>query len=105
MSPSVTASFRIVDAVATHDEATGDTAVFLVNRSLDEAVEFVVDTSLLGDVSLGSAESLHDDDMHAANTRSDPERVGLKPNETARLVDHELHIMLPPVSWTAVTLR
>ena len=95
----------IVDAVATHDEATGDTAVFLVNRSLDEAVEIVIDTSILGDVSVGSAESLHDDDMHAANTRSDPERVGLKPNETARLIDHELHITLPPVSWTAVTLR
>ena len=95
----------VVDAVATHDEATGDTAVFLVNRSLDEAVEIVIDTSILGDVSVGSAESLHDDDMHAANTRSDPERVGLKPNDTARLVDHELHITLPPVSWTAVTLR
>ncbi len=26
----------VVDAVATYDEATGDTAVFLVNRSLDE---------------------------------------------------------------------
>jgi len=95
----------VVDAVATHDDATGDTAVFLVNRSLDEAVEIVIDTSILGEVTVGSAESLHDDDMHAANTRSDPERVGLKPNETARLIDHELHITLPPVSWTAVTLR
>ena len=95
----------VVDAVATHDAATGDTAVFLVNRSLDEAVEIVIDTSILGDVTIGSAESLHDDDMHAANTRSEPERVGLKPNETARLVDRELHITLPPVSWTAVTLR
>ena len=41
----------VVDAVATHDDATGDTAVFLVNRSLDEAVEIVIDTSILGDVS------------------------------------------------------
>jgi alpha-N-arabinofuranosidase len=95
----------IVDAVATHDQETGETAVFLVNRSLDEAVEFVVDASLLGDVSLGSAESLYDDDMHAANTLSDPERVALRANESARLVQGELHIVLPPVSWTAVTLR
>ena len=51
-----------------------------------------------------SAESLHDDDMHAANTLSDPERVRLRPNDSARLVDGELRIMLPPVSWTAVTL-
>ncbi|MEO7722112.1 MAG: alpha-N-arabinofuranosidase [Pseudolysinimonas sp.] len=95
----------VVDAVATHDEESGATAVFLVNRSLDEAVEFTVDVTLLGAVSLGSADSLYDADMHAANTVSDPERVGLTPNETGRLVDGELHIVLPPVSWTAVTLR
>ena len=95
----------IVDAVATHDDESGDTAVFLVNRSLEEAVEFVVDVSLLGGVSLGSAESLHDSDMHATNTLAEPERVKLTPNETARLVDGELRIVLPPVSWTAVTLR
>jgi alpha-N-arabinofuranosidase len=95
----------LVDAVATHDAASGDTAVFLVNRSMDEAVEFVVDVALLGDVSLGSAESLHDSDIHAANTAAEPERVKLTPNETARLVDGELRIVLPPVSWTAVTLR
>ena len=95
----------LVDAVATHDAETGDSAVFLVNRSLDEEVEIVVDVRMLGDVALRSAESLHDDDIHAANTASDPERVGLKANESARLVDQELHITLPPVSWTAVTLR
>jgi alpha-N-arabinofuranosidase len=95
----------VVDAVATHDAETGDTAVFLVNRSLEESVEIVVDIALLCDVALLSAESLHDDDIHAANTLSDPERVGLRANETARLADGELHITLPPVSWTAVTLR
>ena len=95
----------IVDAVATHDDETGDTAVFLVNRSLDEAVEFVVDVSLLGDVSLGSAESLYDSDMHATNTANEPDRVKPTPNESARLADGELRIVLPPVSWTAVTLR
>jgi alpha-N-arabinofuranosidase len=94
----------VVDAVATHDEDSGDTAVFIVNRSLDESVEFVVDASLLGDVALRSADSLYDDDMHAANTQADPERVTMRPNESARLVDGQLRIVLPPVSWTVVTL-
>jgi alpha-N-arabinofuranosidase len=40
----------VVDAVATHDEETGDTAVFLVNRSMDEAVELVADVTHLGEV-------------------------------------------------------
>ena len=95
----------VVDAIATHDEATGETAVFLVNRSLDEAAEISIDTRNLGNITAVAAESLHDDDMFAANTVSDPERVGLKPNDTARLAEHEVRITLPPVSWTAMTLR
>jgi alpha-L-arabinofuranosidase len=95
----------VVDAVATHDDSTGDTAVFLVNRSLDEPVELAIDTSILGDVSVVSAESLHDHNIHATNTLTDPQRVHLKRNGTAKLADGEVHITLPPVSWTAVTLR
>jgi alpha-N-arabinofuranosidase len=95
----------IVDAVATHDQESGNTAVFLVNRSLVESVELVVDTTHLGTVAIGSADSLFDADMHAANTLSDPERVTLTPNESAHIVDGQLRIVLPPVSWTAVTLR
>jgi alpha-N-arabinofuranosidase len=95
----------IVDAVATHDAESGETAVFLVNRSLTEAAEFVIDAALLGDVKVTAADSLYDSDMHAANTLADPERVKLRPNESARVADGEVRIVLPPVSWTAMTLR
>ena len=95
----------LVDAVATHDDETGETAVFMVNRSMDEEVEFVIDTSLLGDVAIGSVQSLHDDDIHASNTLDDQERVALRSNDSATLADGRLRIVLPPVSWTAVTLR
>ncbi len=95
----------IVDAVATHDAATGDTAVFLVNRSLTEAVELIVDVRSLGPVEVVHAQTLHDDDIHAKNTLDDPERVGIKPNTSHSIGDGMLRIALPPVSWTAVTLR
>ncbi len=95
----------VVDAVATHDEVTGETAVFLVNRSLDEDAQIDIDTSILGDVAVIDAQSLYDSDMHAANTLQQPERVGLKPNESHSIGDGSLTISLPPVSWTAVTLR
>ena len=94
-----------MDAVATHDAEAGETTVFVVNRSLDEEAEFVIDAGLLGDVTIVTAESLHDSDMHAANTLADPERVRLQPNDTARVSDGEVRIVLPPVSWTALTLR
>jgi len=95
----------VVDAVATHEESTGDTAIFLVNRSLEEAVEIVVDTSILGDVRITSAQSLWDDDIHAANTMEQPDRVALRPNDSARIADGALRMTLPPVSWTAVSVR
>ncbi|GAA3773423.1 alpha-N-arabinofuranosidase [Microbacterium kribbense] len=93
----------VVDAVATHDAEAG-TAVFLVNRSLEEAVTIEIDVALLGAVELGSVRTLHDDDMHAANTLGEPDRVGMKHNDTARLVGGVLTLTLPPVSWTALTL-
>ncbi len=95
----------VVDAVATHDAGTGDTAVFMVNRSLTEAVELAVDVSNLGQVGVVDAQTLHDDDIHAKNTLDLPERVGLTPNTSHAIVDGRLRITLPPVSWTAVTLR
>jgi alpha-N-arabinofuranosidase len=42
--------------------------------------------------------------MHAANTLAEPERVGLRDNTSARLVDGTVTITLPPVSWTALEL-
>ncbi len=94
----------LVDAVATYDASTGSTAVFLVNRSLDDEAEVVVDILALGDVSVRSASSLYDDDLGAANTLDAPDRVGLRSTPTAEISDGTLRLVLPPVSWTAVEL-
>ena len=94
----------VVDVVATHDADAGSTAVFLVNRSQTDEVTMEVDASHLGDVAIGSVQTLHDEDIHAANTRHDQERIGVKPNSTAHLDGGVLRLTLPPVSWTAVTL-
>ncbi|MCR2764470.1 alpha-N-arabinofuranosidase [Microbacterium sp. zg.B48] len=94
----------VVDAVATFDEEGGETSVFLVNRSMDEHVAIDIDVRMLGEVALGELRSLHDEDMHAANTLQDPDRVRLRGNDTARLRDGTVALSLPPVSWTALTL-
>ena len=96
---------QMVDAVATHDEASGATAVFLVNRSLSETVTVQIDVDRLGVESLDSVESLFDDDVHAANTLSHPDRVIPQTNTTARLHDGMVSISLPPVSWTALAMH
>jgi alpha-N-arabinofuranosidase len=93
---------NVVDAAATTD---GDgTSVFLVNRSLTEATTVTIDVRALPGLTSATAQTIADDDIYAANTLSDQNRVGLVPNESIVFVDGTMEITLPPVSWTAVSL-
>jgi alpha-N-arabinofuranosidase len=94
----------MVDAVATHDAESGETAVFLVNRSTDAATIVEVDLAALGPVTIAETHTLADADPYAQNTLDDPERVSPSANGSAILDGAALRIELPPVSWTAVRL-
>jgi alpha-N-arabinofuranosidase len=94
----------LVDAVATHDAASGRSAVFLVNRSLTEAGDVDRHGRRLGAVGVLETHTLADDDVYAKNTLADRERVGVSPNDSAAVADGRLTVSLPPVSWTAVAL-
>jgi alpha-N-arabinofuranosidase len=93
-----------VDAVATHDAESGETSVFLVNRSIDAATPVEIDLGALGDVEIAETHTLADADPYAKNTLVDRERVSPSANESAILDGGMLRIELPPVSWTAVRL-
>ncbi len=94
----------LVDAVATHDDETGATAVFLVNRSQTEETTVTIDLAALNGFSTVDAQSLYDTDVYAKNTLEEPERVTMKPNTSATLDGDTVTVTLPPVSWTAVAL-
>lgn len=94
----------LVDAAASFDPDSGKTSVFLVNRSKTDSISLRIDLGGLGDVALQSAQSLFDADIKAANTLAQPERVGMKENQTAKLTNGVLEIELPAVSWTALEL-
>lgn len=91
-----------VDAVATYDE--DKLAVFLVNRSVDEAVEVTVDTSRTPVTEVLEALSMYGDDRLAVNSAVHPDRVTPRPNESVKLEDGTLTVTLPPISWTALSL-
>ncbi|MDQ7810813.1 alpha-N-arabinofuranosidase [Amycolatopsis sp. A133] len=91
----------VVDAVATHDPATGGTVVFAVNRHRTEPVELTV--TVPGAVSVAESWTLHDPDTAATNTAAHPDRVVPRPHP-AELADGTLRTVLTPVSWTAVRL-
>jgi alpha-N-arabinofuranosidase len=94
----------LVDAVATHDASTGTGAVFLVNRSTDEPITVTVNIASFGTVELRESHTLADTDVYAKNTLSDPKRVAPRSNDSVRIVEGELTVTLPPVSWTALGL-
>lgn len=92
----------LVDAVATHDAATGAVAVFLVNRSR-EATTVTIDVRDLNVDSFREALTLADPDHYATNTLEQPDRVQLR-DTTAMLNDGVITVELEPVSWTALSL-
>lgn len=93
-----------VEAVATIDEATGRAAVFLVNRHLTEARTVSIGLHQLPTMQLLEALTLSDVDPYATNTAECPDRVGLRPNSSARIDGDHVLIELPPVSWSALAL-
>jgi len=94
----------VIDGVATHDAESGSSAVFLVNRSQTDEVTVTIDVSGLEQSAVISAQTLSDSDVYAKNTLEQPERVGLKANDSIELNEGAITITLPPVSWTAISL-
>ncbi len=91
-----------VDAVATHDPATGDLVLFAVNRDRTGPVELAVDLRAFGEaVRPAGTWTMADDDLRAVNTAAAPDRVTLRAGNDVTVDGHVATLVLPPVSWTA----
>ncbi|MBK7820906.1 MAG: alpha-N-arabinofuranosidase [Tessaracoccus sp.] len=90
-----------IDAVATHDVASGETAVFLVNRS---ATETITVRATVPGARLVEAVTFHNEDNQYKASAGDHDSVVPQPNASASLTDDELSLDLPPVSWSMVRL-
>lgn len=86
--------------------ADGSVTIFAVNRLLEGERPLEI-TLPAGNWQSLEAVTLHDDDMWARNTLDDQNRVTLHPNDSATLDAHggKVSITLPPVSWSAITVR
>ncbi|SDS61757.1 alpha-N-arabinofuranosidase [Friedmanniella luteola] len=94
----------LVDASATWDAATGRIALFLANRSLDEAAEVTVPLHGFTADQVVSARVLatpEGGDRFSANT-ADASPVGLVDWDGAVLEDGALAVTLPALSWAVV---
>ena len=90
----------VVDAVATHDAAAGEVAVFVVNRSLADSTRVAVDLRAFGGGRLVEAVTLANEDPYAKADPDDDGALAPQPNTTGTVEDGHLRVDLPPVSWT-----
>ena len=79
--------------------------MFIVNRSLTDEVSLEIDVRALGGMPTATAISLFDEDLHAANTLDDPERVTPRTNSSVHAAEGRITVTLPAVSWTALTFE
>lgn len=94
----------LVHAVATHDPASEEVAIFAVNRHEHEHVALSIGTRALP--ALRAVEHLVlDGDPRACNTQEQPERVVPRGVAAAEPVRGGLEVALPPVSWNVIRLR
>jgi len=94
----------VVDAVATHDAASGALSLFVVNRSLNEPAHLEVDMRSFGDPALLDACTLaNPDHTRTAAPAGDPALAPVA-NGSARLESGSLRVELPPVSWSSLRL-
>jgi len=93
-----------LDAVATYDKESGEIAVFVVNRSIDEPTELDVELSSLPPARLVEALSLSNPDYKWSATAQDDTSVMPRPNDTAKVTGNKLTATLPPVSWSMIRL-
>lgn len=87
-------------ATATYDDATGEIALFVVNR--DRHGPCRLDVELRAPVRPVEHLEITDDDLSAANTAGAPDRVTPRPGTGLRMDGRRAELTLPPVSWTIV---
>ena len=95
----------VLDSVATYDIQEGRVAVFVVNRDPSGPVAFTTDLRGFGDVTLTGATLIADDDLTAANTQEQPDRVAPKAHPSATLDGTVLSAELPAASWSMFLLQ
>ncbi|NMM15800.1 MAG: alpha-N-arabinofuranosidase [Phycicoccus sp.] len=93
-----------VDAVSTWDKESRASATFFVNRSQTESCTVTLDHAAVGQATSVTVQTLTDSDFYAANTREEPHRVHMNALEYSMEGD-TIRVIVPPVSWTAVSVN
>jgi len=89
-----------IDAAATRDPATGQTALFILNRDLSRAREIEVVWEDLVPGKMATSQVLTGDDLKAANSFEAPDRVHPQPFEKPSTSNQRTRFEVPARSYT-----
>ena len=95
----------IIDGVATHDRDAGRLVVFAVNRHREEQVRLTVGMRAFPGYRLIQHVVLADDDLDAANTRDQPDRVTPRIGPSPSTGGASFEVVLPPMSWNVLRME
>jgi alpha-N-arabinofuranosidase len=89
---------------AVHDREAGSLTLFALNRSLDSEMRLSLVANDFSALSVTEGLVLHDGDLKAKNTRSEPDRVRPAPLEGIAVKGRQITATLPPASWNVIRL-
>lgn len=92
-----------LDAAAVYDEASGEIAIFAVNRNLKEAMKLDADLLDFGKLRVIEHRTMHHADLKAVNGPG-AEQVKPRAASGARVSGTELEAELPAASWNVIRL-
>jgi len=92
----------VLDVSATYDEAADQGAVFMVNRSVNEAVDASLTWQASKAVRVEQAWQLAGSDPKETNTWEEPNRLTARPIPAPEIVDGSATLRLPPLSFTVL---
>jgi alpha-N-arabinofuranosidase len=90
---------------AVHDEQARTLTLFALNRSLGEEMPLRVSAEGFAAIELEHATQLHDADLSAVNSRTDPDRVKLSTLAGVHTHGNSLSATLRPASWNVIRVR
>ncbi|WP_282583822.1 arabinosylfuranosidase ArfA [Lichenifustis flavocetrariae] len=93
-------------AAVTDDPATGQTAIFALNRSSSESLDVEIGLRGFGpNRTLIEALELHHPNLKASNTKSAPNTVVPRPNADVTIEGDGLRAKLKPLSWNVIVTK
>jgi alpha-L-arabinofuranosidase len=100
--PIPAAPYLKVSVVANDD---GGMSIFALNRHLSEPLRMSVEARGAGKLALDMAETMHDADLHAFNSRDKPHRIAPQALKAVKTSGETITAELPPASWTLIRLK